>query len=89
MKMGSVRSSRLVRHVVALAVALGVFAFAPPAPRAQAASDPNCNINNPGQLCKVQEDCVWFVFYKKCTTQYWRQPIGGILNPGNGLDPLL
>ena len=76
--MGSPRSRRLVRHAAALALAAGVFIAMPSAPRAQAAQDPFCNLYNQGQVCKEQQDCVWFIFYKKCTTQYWRlKDMGG------------
>ncbi len=78
-----IRRNRASHSMSLAALALAVLAYlaSPPAPRAQSQEDPLCNINNTGQVCKIQEDCAWFLFFKKCTTQYWRQPG---TDPGGG-----
>ena len=78
--------TRLIGGLIALGVAAAAYLASPPAPRAQSAQDPKCNIQNTGKICKIQEDCVWFIFYKKCTTEYWRQPLQGDFPAGGGDD---
>lgn len=63
---------RLATSLMALIIGFALYLASPPAPRAQAGADPRCNLYNSGQICKIQEDCVWILFYKKCTTEYWR-----------------
>lgn len=61
------------------AVAL-LIATAPAEPRAQAA---NCG-GNDGNVCWQDEQCIWILFYKRCTTNYKYYPAGG---GGGGNDP--
>lgn len=73
---------RIGASLVALALALVVYLAVPPEPRAQAATDPRCNLYNTGNVCKEQESCVFLLFYKQCTKEIWRQPLQGDFGGG-------
>lgn len=80
--MGRNPIARLGGSLVALMLALVAYLAAPPAPRAQSASDPRCNLYNTGNVCKEQESCVFLLFYKQCTKEIWRQPLEGDFGGG-------
>jgi len=61
-----------LRAIAIAIVAAIVYLSSPAEPRAQAAIDPKCNLYNQGKVCKEQQACAGFVFFKQCTTQYWR-----------------
>jgi hypothetical protein len=68
--------------IVAAVVLL--IATAPAEPRAQAGS---CGAND-GNICQQDEQCVWILFYKRCTTNYKYYPSGGGGGDGSGDDEI-